>query len=336
MHKYTYPFVLVLFILVLAFSPLWVQAQTQKVRIVVDSAKLHLKPNPASQVISTVPLGAILELVLQKDDWYWVKLPPDQNGFVLSGYIHSRDTEVLDGKPTAQSQTALPVPLPKKQPVQTNSRPQYQPPAITKPQKTFQVKLMGGLGLANLSFLDFSLGGQDVLESAKQSQSEILGGIGLSFGKTFGIEVDALYMRKGAKFADETTIKGVLIEVDSNLNIDQLSIPILAKYKFTPGSSPFILAGGEVGLVISAKLAYSLTAGQISQSGEEDVKDDLRSIDYGLVFGAGYEAALGGLSVGLEGRYHLGLQNILDTSANPDSDEYIKTSVAVIAGFIKF
>lgn len=336
MNKHAAPFVVVFFILVLAFSPLLVQAQTQKVRVVVESAELHLKPNTASQVISTIPLGAILELVLQKGDWYWVKLPPDQDGFVLSGYIHSQDTEVLGEKPTAQSQTAPPPPPPKKKPVPTQPRQQYQPAAVTKPQKAFQIKLMGGLGYANLSFSDFSLGGQDVLESAKQSQSGILGGIGLSFGKTFGIEVDALYIRKGAKFADETTIEGVPVEIDSNLNIDQLSIPILIKYKFAPGSSPFILAGGEVGLVLSAKLAYSLTAGQLSQSGEEDVKDDLRSIDYGLVFGAGYEAALGGLSVGLEGRYHLGLQNILDTSDNPDSDEYIKTSVAVIAGFIKF
>ena len=114
MNKHAAPFVVVFFILVLAFSPLWVQAQTQKVRVVVESAELHLKPDTASQVISTVPLGAILELVLQKGDWYWVKLPPDQDGFVLSGYIHSQDTEVLGEKPTAQLQTAQPPPPPRR------------------------------------------------------------------------------------------------------------------------------------------------------------------------------------------------------------------------------
>jgi hypothetical protein len=264
-------------------------------------------------------------------------LPPDQNGFVLSGYIHSRDTEILGEKTSDQSQTTQPPPPPpKKKPVPEQPRQQYQPPAVAKSQKSFQVKLMAGLSYANLSFSEFSLAGQDVLESAKHNQSGILGGIGLSFGKTFGIQVEALYMRKGAKFADTTTIEGVPVDVDSNLNIDQLSIPILIKYKFAPSSSPFILAGGEIGLVLSAKLSYTLTAGTLSQSDEEDVKEDLKSMDYGLVFGAGYEVALGGLTVGLEGRYHLGLQNILDTSDNPDIDEYIKTRVAVIAGFIKF
>jgi hypothetical protein len=332
MLKYAAPKIVAGFILILAFSPPGVQAQAQTIRIVVESANLHLRPDAESQIISTVPLGAVLELVLRKEDWYWVKLPPDQNGMVISGYIRLPDAELRGEKPAATPQPAPPPP--KKQP--TPTPPQYQPQLYPRPQKAFHVKLMGGMGLANLSFSDLSLGGQDVLESAKQTLPAVLGGIGLSLGTTFGIEVDALYMRKGARFADDTTIEGVPVELDSNLHIDQLSFPVLLKMKFAPGSSPFLLAGGEVALVLSAKLDYTLTSGQLSQSDEEDVKDDLQSLDYGLVFGGGYEAALGGICLGVEGRYHLGLQNILDLTDDPESDEYIKTSMAVIAGYIKF
>lgn len=335
MYKYAAIFFVVFFVLILVISPLWLHAQTQKLRIVVESANLHMEPDWGSQVIRVIPLGTILELEVKEDDWYRIKLPPDRNGYVTSGYIHSQYTEILVEEATVHSQPAVPPP-PNKRPVPVYSEPQYQARGVTKPQKAFHVKLMGGMGLANLTISDISIGGQDVLESAKQNQSGILGGIGLSFGRTLGIEVDALYMRKGAGFADETTIGGVPVEFNSNLYIDQLSIPILIKFKLASGSSPFLLAGGEVGMVLNAKFGYTLTSDNISQSDEADVKEDLKSMDYGVVFGAGYEANLGGFSVGLEGRYHLGIQNILDTSEDPESDEYVKTSVALAAGFIKF
>lgn len=339
MYKHTTFFLLLCLILVFGISPSWIHAQTKKLRVVEESAKLLLKPDPESQVVRMLPLGAILELDIQEDEWYRVKLPPDQKGFVISGYIHSQYVEVLGDEVLGEEKTAKPQvesPPREKEPAPIQPKPPYQPPTVTKPQKAFQVKLMGGLGIANLSFSDLSIGDQDILESAKKSLSGIFGGIGLSYGKAIGIQVNALYMRKGAKFADEATIDGVQVDIDSNLNIDQLSIPILIKYKLTPGSSPFILAGGEIGFVLSAKLAYTLSTDTLSQSDEEDLKEDLKSMDYGLVLGAGYEANLGGFCIGLEGRYHLGLQNILDISEDLDSDEYIKTSAAVIACFIKF
>jgi len=66
-----------------------------KLRVNVESANIRLKPTIESTVISKAPLGAILESEEKVGSWYKVNLPPDESGFVVSGYIHESIVEVV-------------------------------------------------------------------------------------------------------------------------------------------------------------------------------------------------------------------------------------------------
>jgi opacity protein-like surface antigen len=103
-----------------------------------------------------------------------------------------------------------------------------------------------------------------------------LGGlVDFSVSEKFHVQPELLYSMEGAK--------------DAKLNF--LRIPIMAKYYVMDGLS--LQAGPELAL----------------KAGGDDIKDSVKSMDYGLGFGAGYE-----LSSGLmfDARYNLGMNNIYD------------------------
>ncbi len=64
-----------------------------QVRIIATTANVRLKPNLQSKIISSVPLGAILEVQNKEGDWYLVMLPVTQGGFNVTGYIHQSVVE---------------------------------------------------------------------------------------------------------------------------------------------------------------------------------------------------------------------------------------------------
>ncbi|NIO47817.1 MAG: outer membrane beta-barrel protein [Candidatus Aminicenantes bacterium] len=136
------------------------------------------------------------------------------------------------------------------------------------------------------------------------------GGIELFKVPQISFEIEGLYFRKGSKVE--------IIGVERDYVLDVISVPALAKVKFLPGPSPYVLGGGEFSFILTHKLEG------------EDIKDRFKSFDYGLVFGAGYEMSMPGASIFFEGRYHLGIANILK---DPAPDESIKTkSLVVILG----
>ena len=96
--------------------------------------------------------------------------------------------------------------------------------------------------------------------------------------EAFHVQPELLYSIEGAKDA----------------KINYLRIPIMAKYYIANGFN--LQAGPEV----------AFKAG-----GDDSIKDSVKSVDFGLGIGAGYE-----LSSGLmfDARYNLGLANIIDVS----------------------
>ena len=95
----------------------------------------------------------------------------------------------------------------------------------------------------------------------------------------FHVQPELLYSIEGAK----------------DLKLNYLRIPIMAKYYVAEGFS--LQAGPEIA---------------IKAGGDNTIKDQAKSLDYGLGFGAGYE-----LSSGLmfDARYNLGLNNINNTGS---------------------
>ena len=138
------------------------------------------------------------------------------------------------------------------------------------------------------------------------------GGIELFSVPNISLDVDGFYSRKGSKLKSGT--------VENEFVLDVISITPLVRVKFLPGPSPYVLGGGEFSYILTHKLDGV------------DIKNTTKSIDYGVIFGAGYEMSMPGASLFFEGRYHLGVANILK---DPAPGESLKTKALVVIVGIK-
>ncbi len=138
------------------------------------------------------------------------------------------------------------------------------------------------------------------------------GGIELFSVPHISLDIDGFYFRKGSKFESATE------ELDYTLDV--ISITPVVRVKFLPGPSPYVLGGGEFSYILTHK------------SEDVDIKNLIKSFDYGLVFGAGFRMSMPGASLFFEGRYHLGVANILK---DPLPGVSLKTKALVVVVGIK-
>lgn len=173
-------------------------------------------------------------------------------------------------------------------------------------------KIMGGL---NLSKYSVSPNKENMSWNYKLG---FLAGIGLEKKLNYKllIEFDFLYFQKGSKVESSD-----LHDSKWKYNLKAISIPVLLRFKFMDRTSPYIFGGLEIAALVDHEVIYE---------GQEavDVKDKTKSLDYGLVFGCGYEIELQEfLYFFIEGRYHLGLKNIISV---PLEVESMKTNALLI------
>lgn len=185
-------------------------------------------------------------------------------------------------------------------------------------QMGFGVK--AGLNMADLQDLK-AIDTIDKLEN--ESKTGFVGGAYLKF--PFGplkLQVEGLYSLKGAK---GTSFNG-LSSAEWETKLTYLEFPVLLRYEMpTPMLKPFFYGGASVALLTKAEERNSNT-----DSSWEDIKDGLKTTDYGLVVGAGVE--LLGLTV--EGRYTHGLADTVDQkTGNMLVDEAKNRTWSVMAGF---
>jgi opacity protein-like surface antigen len=328
---------LMLLVLILIVNPLFVSASDVKVRVAVEEADIRLNPDMTGTVITTVPLGAVLDVRNKKGDWFEVNLPPDDRGFVRQGFIHSSLVEVISDKPQEKEPEPKPVRIPQVQPQREEPRQVYQTqPKYRVMDSGTKFKLLGGLSLGSEYHSDTDYQGYYEDEWRKY-QMGLVGGIGIESGGTIGVEMDVLYFQKGVKYQASVSQGGETIDADVSLVIDEISAPIMLKLKFMPGTTPFLLAGGEIAYILSSKInwSYDLSSGY-SESGTEDVIESINRLDYGVVFGAGFELYTGATSFVIEARYHYGLANLIKEEERTTPDEYGKTKTIAFMAGIKF
>lgn len=109
--------------------------------------------------------------------------------------------------------------------------------------------------------------------------------------RQFGIQPEVVYSMQGAKY-DGT-----------NFNLDYINVPVMLQYMFDNGFR--IQAGPQIGFLVRAKGEGNL--------GSMDIKNDFKSIDAGLSFGASYVHTPTGF--GIDARYNLGLSDISESSS---------------------
>jgi hypothetical protein len=133
----------------------------------------------------------------------------------------------------------------------------------------------------------------------------------------FSFQPELLYSGQGAKFENSESGEFGSFSEEVEINLDYLNIPLMAKYYITEGFS--LEAGPQVGFLLSAKEKYEYNERfgdeTFSESGEEDIKDFVKNVDFGLSFGLGYKLQNG---LNFSARYYLGLSDINDFEESRD------------------
>ena len=334
--KSTPAILIIIFFITLISSPGIISAENMKLKVIIEKANIRSKPDPTGEVVASVPQGAIFEAVFKESEWYNVKFPPDEDGFILTGYIHASAVELIAGAPKYQPEQkviATPIPKPPQQPKQPLN-PAYK--SYFGEYYGGGMKLLGGLSLAKLPE---AASDPDInsLNDWTKYQQGFVGGIGFETGGTIGLEFDILYTQKGAKYAGTTSYKEIPASVELNLLIEEISTPILIRVQLFRGITPFILAGGEAAYILSAKVRWdnSLGIGE-NQAGPEDIMENINRIEYGWILGGGIQIGLGRTALVLEARYHQGLSRISKEVENGTLSDWGKSNAIILLGGIKF
>jgi len=171
------------------------------------------------------------------------------------------------------------------------------------------LKVIGGVGLGNYEMPE---GG---IVTERRSGTVIGGGLELGSGSVVG-EIDVLYMQK----------KNYQVDRGWEFRLSELSVPVLVKVKLLQGIAPYLVGGWETAFILSQQT----TGDAPSLSWNLDTK----SLDYGLVGGAGVHFPLGPVSAEFEVRYHYGLT---DTTKYLSTGGYqLRTRVIALLGAVRF
>lgn len=148
----------------------------------------------------------------------------------------------------------------------------------------------------------------------------------------FSVQPELLYSAQGGEREYSYSDEMGFVTGKETIKLGYLNLPVMAKYYVAPGFS--VEAGPQVGFLLSAKNDYdyrsSFFGENLSDSGEIDIKDNLKSIDFGFNFGAGYEFTE---NIFVQARYNLGLSSINEDS---ESDIDVKNAVLQVSFGYKF
>jgi len=124
------------------------------------------------------------------------------------------------------------------------------------------------------------------------------------------VQGEVLYNQKGCK---------VDTSGGETKTLAYLDVDVLAKYNIPMEGDikPVIFAGPQIGFLLSASY------------GDQDIKDNLESLDYGLILGAGVSIPAGDGSVLVDARYNLGLANMNKVGGSIYSNQNQVISISV-------
>ena len=181
--------------------------------------------------------------------------------------------------------------------------------------------LMGGLNLANLSNPD--------LEFDNLTAFGFGGVFELALGNNFALCLEPMYLQKGASL----DFMGIS-EIDFKLAY--LEMPLLFKVPFsTSPTKPYVIGGPTIGYLLSSNLEVTVLGVKVI---DEDVKEETKNLDYGVIIGAGVSFQMGNTSVFVEARYALGLVDVSDLEEEdieedvPNLEELKTKGIHIMAG----
>lgn len=169
---------------------------------------------------------------------------------------------------------------------------QAQTTEVQSESKEVRFGAKAGLNIADLSNA----------ENGKIRTNFHIGGVvEFTINKKYAIQSELIYSRQGSK----ALIYENRSKIDVVVKQDYVNIPIMFKQYHESGLS--IQMGPQVGFLVRSEYEEKMAGLTVAQ----DLKSAMRSVDFGLNFGVGYD-----LPVGLffDARYNLGLTNIFKES----------------------
>jgi hypothetical protein len=180
------------------------------------------------------------------------------------------------------------------------------------------LKVMGGLNLSKYA------GPLFYPQDAWKFRTGFEGGVGyeIRLGPHFSLEIDGMFIQKGS--LREYKEQGLLYYT-IHYALNELNFPVLLKLSVKKMSSPYVLAGGEFSYILSSDVTV-IGIERYPPPWPEPPKT--KSFYPGLVFGGGFSWDMGKISLFVEVRLHLGLENIVKYG----SDHIKPRSIVLLLG----
>ena len=166
--------------------------------------------------------------------------------------------------------------------------------------------------------IEVGLGGFNI-EATSDAELGFAGGIFAEFplNDFISIQPEVLYMQKNSKESDDFFDTGFddfddFDDESATTNLSYIDVPLLLKLNVPLDGNiqPYIAAGPFVGYLLDAKAKV--------EGDEEDLKEFMKDINYGVIFAAGINFG----KIGVEFRYDMGLANIFDEDALLNGDDF--------------
>ena len=181
-----------------------------------------------------------------------------------------------------------------------------------------------GVNLANMtSKYESPIGGETSLDTKMKLGLKAGAVVTIPVAKGFFIQPGFFYSMKGAKMSESETVLGQTFEYKSNINTSYLEIPVNLGYEYKIGNagSVFATVGPYLGYACGGKVKSegTLNATTLPEMDEEtdiefgsDATDDMKPMDIGVNFSAGYKLPMG---LYVRAQYGMSLTNL----ANEDN-----------------
>ncbi len=165
-----------------------------------------------------------------------------------------------------------------------------------------RVGVIGGLNIANVKDTDLDPG-----EALNNRRLLGVGGVfDFALSNNAALRLEPMFLKKGTTLQ----ISDSFDTVDFNFGFSYLEIPVFLKLDL--GSStfrPYVMAGPTIGFLLNSKLQIEINGTEVDKP---DIDSVIEGIDFALNFGAGISFEMGAKSFFVEGRYALGLKDIVD------------------------
>jgi len=242
-------------------------AANLKVKVTVEKADIRLKPDITSQIIAKVVFNTVLESEGKVGSWYRVNLPPDENGFVISGYVHENMVEIvkeIKEVPKEEKPPEITPPAVKEPPVKEEKPPPIEPRYALRrraPQRAFSFKA-GGLFYLVQAGYDYQFSYPYLNETFTITDSvtnaSAIGfdfGIGIFISKNIEITADVNYFSKGLKGDFSMSLPNPYW--DNDIAHDEITTePALKEFIFSFGFNFYPSVTGNVRPYFGAGASY--------------------------------------------------------------------------------